>query len=312
MVKKIGIIGFSEGNGHPYSFSAIFNGYQSDLIRAANWPVIADYLDKKDKADFGISSYHISHVWSQDHHESIKIQKACYIEYVSKSLDEMCRDVDVVIIARDDVESHYELAKSFLESKKSVFIDKPLTLSLEHLSFFEPYLKSGQLMSCSSLRYAKELDDLKLQLQKKELGKIHLIKGTVIGSWEKYGIHLLEAIQEIIPFTVEAITEHKLSNKDHRSFILECDKDLIITIDVLEKTTKIFQLDFHGEKGHFTCNISDNFSSFKRTLTRFVKQFETNIPQISPLQTIHLMKILIAGNLSRQNSRRIPISEINS
>ena len=26
-ILKIGMIGYNEGNGHPYSYSAIFNGY---------------------------------------------------------------------------------------------------------------------------------------------------------------------------------------------------------------------------------------------------------------------------------------------
>ena len=29
MTLKLGVIGLSEGNGHPYSWSAIFNGYDS-------------------------------------------------------------------------------------------------------------------------------------------------------------------------------------------------------------------------------------------------------------------------------------------
>ena len=37
MILNLGVIGLSEGNGHPYSWSAIFNGYDSvemdELIR---------------------------------------------------------------------------------------------------------------------------------------------------------------------------------------------------------------------------------------------------------------------------------------
>ena len=34
---KIGIIGSSDGNGHPYSWSAIFNGYNKKLWKIVNF-----------------------------------------------------------------------------------------------------------------------------------------------------------------------------------------------------------------------------------------------------------------------------------
>ena len=34
---KIGIIGTSEGNGHPYSFSAIINGYDDKNMSMSGW-----------------------------------------------------------------------------------------------------------------------------------------------------------------------------------------------------------------------------------------------------------------------------------
>jgi len=32
-VIKLGIIGTSQGNGHPYSYSAIFNGYNKNEVK---------------------------------------------------------------------------------------------------------------------------------------------------------------------------------------------------------------------------------------------------------------------------------------
>ena len=31
-MKKIGVIGINDGNGHPYSFSAMFNGFDNDYL----------------------------------------------------------------------------------------------------------------------------------------------------------------------------------------------------------------------------------------------------------------------------------------
>ena len=49
MVMRVGMIGFSEGNGHPYSFSAIVNGYDKAAFDLSGWEVISGYLQKRKK-----------------------------------------------------------------------------------------------------------------------------------------------------------------------------------------------------------------------------------------------------------------------
>ena len=44
LVINTGIIGLSEGNGHPFSFSAIINGYDKIELKKSGWKVIYDYL----------------------------------------------------------------------------------------------------------------------------------------------------------------------------------------------------------------------------------------------------------------------------
>ena len=44
-----GIIGLSANNGHPYSFSAILNGYDKIYFRQSGWDVILNYLEKEKK-----------------------------------------------------------------------------------------------------------------------------------------------------------------------------------------------------------------------------------------------------------------------
>lgn len=46
---KIGIIGFNEGNGHPYSFSAIINGYKKIYFKKIGYKNILKYLENKKK-----------------------------------------------------------------------------------------------------------------------------------------------------------------------------------------------------------------------------------------------------------------------
>ena len=47
-------------------------------------------------------------------------------------------------------------------------------------------------MSCSGMRYARELDEPRADLA--AYGKFKLIRGAIVLSWEKYGVHLLDAV----------------------------------------------------------------------------------------------------------------------
>ena len=49
---KIGIIGFSKNNGHPYSFSAIINGYNKQYFKKVGYKFILEYLNKQPKKIF--------------------------------------------------------------------------------------------------------------------------------------------------------------------------------------------------------------------------------------------------------------------
>ena len=49
---KLGIIGFSKNNGHPYSFSAIVNGYHRKYFKKVGYKFILDYLEKQSKKIF--------------------------------------------------------------------------------------------------------------------------------------------------------------------------------------------------------------------------------------------------------------------
>ena len=68
----------------------------------------------------------------------------------------MANEVDAVLLARDDAETHLEMAKPFLKAGVPIFIDKPLAYTV---SDAEEILASqqnpDQIFTCSSLRYAK-------------------------------------------------------------------------------------------------------------------------------------------------------------
>ena len=305
MVKKVGLMGFSEGNGHPFSFSAIVNGYNKNNFKNVGWDGIFDYLERKDSTDFGIPGLSIDFIWTQDVNLSENIAAACNIPNVCVTQEEMLTQVDALIIARDDWQSHFELALPFLEAGIPVFIDKPLSLDIKQLKIFKPYLVKGQLMSCAALRYAVELDKFREDCFREPPV---FINGSILIDWERYGVHLLDGIFSAISYDVKSVfsTGDKI-----RTTILNCYDERIITLNCLGSTAKTFNISTYSASSKASYEVDDNFSAFKRTLSNFHKMIISGKPSIPVDQTLNIMKTLIAANISKCEQRLVCIDEIS-
>ena len=302
---RLGILGISEGNGHPFSFASIINGYSAPDLASAGWPVIYDYVRRRDPAEFGICGAYVTHAWTQEPQTTQKLCAAARIPNVVAAPAELINAVDAVIIARDDYENHLQLTEPFLEAGLPVFVDKPLTLSVDELARFYPYLQSGQLMSCSAMRYARELDELKLNLQ--SYGDLKLVRAAVVNGWEKYGVHLLEAITSLIGPRFEWV---QAAESNHMSVTLGTGGGPLVQIDALGSTVVGFQLDLWGSAAASSHRISDNFSMFRRMLWHFVESVKSKRPAIAPEETIAIMKVLMAGRISARENRRVNLDEL--
>ena len=197
------------------------------------------------------------------------------------------------------------MAKTFLEKGKCVFVDKPLSLDIAELRFFREYLEDGKLMSCAGARYAKELDEIRGGID--NFGEMKLIRGTVINSMEKYGIHMLDGIFGVTGFQVKSVSCFQAK---HASMMIKNADNSLIYIDALGSTVKTLQFDFWSDKKRFHAETNDNFSMFRRLLSDFIKMMRTKKPTIDPELVINSMKVLIAANISRSENREVDIVEI--
>ena len=302
---KLGVIGINEGNGHPFSFSAIINGFDDEGMKNSGWDVIYDYLKIRDASEFGFENVEVTHAWTQDPEHTKKLAKASRIPNVVESLDDMLDEVDGVLIARDDYESHYPIAQSFLEKGKFVFIDKPLSLEIAELQWFKKYLEEGKLMSCAGARYARELDEIRGNID--SFGEMKLIRGTVVNGMERYGIHMLDGIFSVTGFQVKSVT---CIQAKHTSMMLKNEDNSLIYIDALGTSPKTLQFDFWSDQNRFHAETNDNFTMFRRLLADFIKMIRTKQPAVDPSLVIDTMKVLIAADRSRQENREIGIDEI--
>lgn len=293
---KIGAVGLSPGNGHPFSFSAIINGFDAAKFASSGWPVIEAYLARQDPGDFGFPGARVTHAWTQDRAVTASLCQACDIQVACETYDELVANVDTVIIARDDWACHGELALPALAAGRTVFVDKPLTLSLDELTAFEPYLRSGKLMSTSGLRYARELDDLRAAPE--QLGDVRLIEAVVLNQLETYGIHLIDAIHGLgfgPPMRATRI------DVPHPAYALELATGIPVTLHCLGDVGRTFRLSVFGTAGHQSFDLHDNFSAFRRTLGAFMRMCEDGVAPIPPgdlcatMRLVHRMIELAPG-----------------
>ncbi len=306
---NIGIAGISTGNGHPYSFSAIINGFDKKKFSIAGWPTIHEYLTREPSSHNGISEAQVTHGWTQDFAITKNLCDATNIKVKCRNFEQMIGEIDALIIARDDWESHLSLAQPFLELGIPVFIDKPLTLSKDELNYFLPFLESGKLMSCSGLRYSPEI--LEIHSTVSTLGQIKLISGVTLNNMEKYGIHLLQPIVALLHTLPTSITVSK-NYAQHESYSFQFQDGLVVKLDCLGDVCKVFNLNFFGESGRAQVELSNNFRAFKTTIENFVKMIKTGNPPFDPRESLILIGILqVACSLKKGETKIIKFSHSN-
>lgn len=294
---KIGIIGYNEGNGHPYSFSSIINGYDDLHMKNSRYPIIYKYLKKRKKEDFGIPNVKVTHIWTPDISISTEISKCCFIGNVSENYEDFIGNVDAVIIARDDVKSHREIAEYFLKNEVFTFIDKPLCNSYEDLQFFIPFLRKGLLMSCSGLRYYPKILEIS-KLKNIDNDAIYSVSNSFY-DWFKYGIHVIESVFPIMGSDINWIQNTGENENNIVRINYKSGKYSIIILN--ENSNFILSSKIICKNEIFDINYDDNFTCFKILLTQFIKQIRLSKPSINPEETINSIYALIGSNISKKN-----------
>ena len=291
---KLGVIGLSPRNGHPYSWSAIFNGYDPVEMETCGFPMIPRYLEKQQFPKDAIADVKVTHVWAQDKAIASHIAKAALIGNVVDQYTDMVGEVDGVLLARDDAETHYEFAAPFLEAGIPVYVDKPLALTVaeaRRLLNLQQY--PGQLFSCSALRYAKEfqLSDA----ERSQIGRLRHIHATVPKDWDKYAVHVIEPMLLLASErgTVERIQAWR--EGDATTVAAAYGSGFQALISTLGSSQAPLALRVIGETGWQDLIFKDTFPAFKAALFEFVQGIIHRNERIHPDFMLEVVGIIEAG-----------------
>lgn len=293
---NIGMMGLSSGNGHPYSWSAIFNGYDPAAMAGSGFPNIAAYLARQKFPDDCISNGRVTHIWTQDESLSRQIARTCRIPHVAGNYEEFIGTVDAVILARDDHENHFQMAKPLIESGLPVFIDKPLAVSLaeaERILVLEKY--PGQVFTCSALRYAREF--YLTAEERQAVGALTRIEGRTVKSWDKYAVHVIEPAVSLMEPQDRPARMRRTREGEAVTVEAVWESGLEMSFTALGPDVKQggISLTYIGKNGSVIKQFENSFTAFKTALVNFVEAARTRRLIIPRHETFRTAQIIEAG-----------------
>ena len=299
---KIGVIGLNSGNGHPISYTSIFNGYDEKYLKKyCKFNLINEYLPKyhRNLKKNIIKNAQVTHVWTQKKELSENISKICKIPNICKSLEEMSIKVDAVILARDDYSNHYKMIEIFMKKSIPIFIDKLIVGNLNEWKRFKKLSKNKLYMSCSSARYTKHLSS-SLKNKNKLKKNTVFVTGSSKENWARYAHHLLEGLLKIYGNKVQKVRclyhdkkkeSFELSYKNLKVYLL-FEKNLSLPIELTCYNKK-----FQNEKIPYI----DYYFSIKAMMQDFYKMVKFKKQIVSTQDMNFLTQIVLAGIVSKNN-----------
>lgn len=290
---RLGMLGMSEGNGHPYSWAAICNGYDPVAMASCPFPAIPGYLGRQVFPAARIAGARVTHVWAQERSIAQHIAAASLIPTVVDSYEAMIGNVDAILLARDDAENHLEMSAPFLDAGLPVYIDKPIALSIGDLDRLYAHQRyPGQVFSCSALRYCADFQLTAQMLA--QLGEVRRIQAEVPRTWQKYGVHVVEPVLNMFGLYGRecAVRSDRLGDVH----VVTADwGTLSASFTCLGSRPGEIRIRLLGNLAQRDLTVTDTYLTFKRALGAFIDGIRSGREMIPRQQLYDIVSILEKG-----------------
>jgi len=306
---RLAMLGMIPGNGHPYSWSAIINGYDREAMARCPYAGIPVYLGGQPHDQVRVPGVQVTHLWTDNPAEAPDVAKASLIPNIVAKPEDVIGHVDAVLVSTDDGSDHVRRARPFVEAGLPVFVDKPMATTLEELRQFIAWERAGaKLLSSSGLRYAPELANL--VANRASLGELRWLNLVTAKTWERYGIHVLEPAFVVLGPGFESIRLEsrpglEIAHVVHRSGVQ-------VTLPVIYDGGGSFgAVQACGTTGLSQFRFTDTYNAFRSQLLAYIDFLRTGRSAYPFEHTVELMCVIIAGIVSRtEGSRRVTVDEI--
>ena len=286
---KVGIIGLD--TSHVTAFTEILNNPENKK-HVPGAKVVAAYRGGSDDIEASYSRLD----------KFTNALKDKYGVKIYPSIEELCKNVDVVLLESLDGRKHLEQAEMVFKAGKKVFIDKPLAGNLKQCIEIYKLGKKYNVpwWSSSSLRYHQKTQEL----AKKDFGKIYSVVSHGPISIEPshtdlfwYGVHATEAMYTIIGPGCEEVT--RVQNGATEVVVGKWKNGSMGTV-VGHKTGKAkykYSLHINAEKAYANEAIGSDYGKMLVDVVKFFKTGEIPVPQEV---TIELMAFMEAADESKK------------
>ena len=130
---RLAMLGMVDGNGHPYSWSAIVNGtFDAQALSETGYPVIGRYLAAQPAGSLGIPGARVTHVWCDDPEDARRVARAAFVPNVVSRPEDVIGHVDAVVIPTDRGGEHVARCRPFIDARLPMLIDSSGTPARRH------------------------------------------------------------------------------------------------------------------------------------------------------------------------------------
>lgn len=227
------------------------------------------------------------------------------------TIEEMCQNVDVVMIESVDGRPHLEQARPVLKARKTLFIDKPFAGSLADAIALYKLAKESKVpvFSTSSLRYYPGL----VELKSSAFGDLQGAFSTGPCSLEPhhpdlywYGIHPTEALYTIMGTGCETVQRTFTADTDLVTGVWSGGK--VGTLRGIRKGSAPYRVTVFGTKAVLDQKPGGDYTPMLREVMKF---FQTGVSPVPLEETLEIFAFMEAADESkRQEGRSVRVADV--
>ena len=227
------------------------------------------------------------------------------------TIEELCQQVDAVLLMSVDGRPHLEQAKPVIKAGKPMFIDKPVAGSLRDAIEIFRLAKEAKVpvFSSSSYRYYDSL----VEVKKANVGEIRSVISYGPAHLEPhhpdlfwYGVHPTEALFTMLGTGCETVSRTTTPDTDIISGIWSGGR--IGTLHALRKGPTPHKVIVFGTKAVAEQKGSGDYAPLVREIMKFLK---TGVAPVTPEETIELFAFMEAADESkRQGGAPVKIKDV--
>ena len=227
------------------------------------------------------------------------------------SIDELCAQVDAVLLESVDGRPHLEQARPVFKARKPLFIDKPLAGSLsDAIEIFRLAREHNvPVFSSSSYRFYQSMVDLK----KTDVGSVRAAISYGPGPTEPhhpdlfwYGIHPTEALFTVLGTGCESVVRTTTEESDVVTGVWSGGR--VGTLHAIKKGPAPHKVMIFGTKAVAEQKGSGDYAPLVREIMRF---FQTGVAPVSAEETLEIFAFMEAADESkRMNGQVVRIRDV--